>query len=78
MVERRIRMAKFPHTKSFDTFDFTAQPSLNKALVLELTRGEGVSIHAPVRGRREIGSGHPTLSSFNPRPREGATREIGR
>ena len=24
MVERRIRMAKFPHTKSFDTFDFTA------------------------------------------------------
>jgi DNA replication protein DnaC len=26
MVERRIRMARFPHTKSFDTFDF-AQPS---------------------------------------------------
>ena len=50
MVERRIRMAKFPHTKSFDTFDFTAQPSLNKpvlsfvegALVLELTRGEWI------------------------------------
>jgi DNA replication protein DnaC len=42
MVERRIRMAKFPHTKSFDTFDFTAQPSLNKALVLELARGEWI------------------------------------
>lgn len=26
MVERRIRMARFPHTKSFDTFDFAAQP----------------------------------------------------
>ena len=38
MVERRIRMAKFPNTKSFDTFDFTAQPSLNKPLVLELAR----------------------------------------
>ena len=38
MVERRIRMARFPHTKSFDTFDFAAQPSLNKALVLELAR----------------------------------------
>jgi DNA replication protein DnaC len=38
-VERRIRMAKFAHTKSFDTFDFAAQPSLNKALVLELTSG---------------------------------------
>ena len=42
MVERRIRIAKFPHTKSFDTFDFTAQPSLNKALVLELARGEWI------------------------------------
>ncbi|MGY2733837.1 DNA replication protein DnaC [Sphingomonas sp. UYP23] len=42
MVERRIRMAKFPHTKSFDTFDFAAQPSLNKSLVLELTRGEWI------------------------------------
>jgi DNA replication protein DnaC len=37
-VERRIRLARFPQTKSFDTFDFTAQPSLNKALVLELSR----------------------------------------
>ena len=35
-VERRIRLARFPQTKSFDTFDFAAQPSLNKALVLEL------------------------------------------
>jgi DNA replication protein DnaC len=39
-VERRIRLARFPQTKSFDTFDFTAQPSLNKALVLELARCE--------------------------------------
>ena len=37
-VERRIRLARFPQTKSFDTFDFTTQPSLNKALVLELAR----------------------------------------
>jgi uncharacterized membrane protein YeaQ/YmgE (transglycosylase-associated protein family) len=37
-VERRIRLARFPQTKSFDTFDFAAQPSLNKALVLELMR----------------------------------------
>ncbi|GAD50874.1 hypothetical protein NT2_12_01330 [Caenibius tardaugens NBRC 16725] len=43
MVERRIRMAKFPHTKSLDTFDFAAQPSLNKALVLELARENGSS-----------------------------------
>jgi len=39
-IERRIRLAHFPQTKSLDTFDFTAQPSLNKALVLELVRCE--------------------------------------
>jgi DNA replication protein DnaC len=35
-MERRIRAAKFPQTKSLDTFDFKVIPSLNKALVLEL------------------------------------------
>ena len=36
-MERRIRAAKFPQTKSLDTFDFKAIPSLNKALVLDAT-----------------------------------------
>jgi hypothetical protein len=39
---RRIRLARFPQTKSFDTFDFAAQPSLSKALVLELIRCEWI------------------------------------
>ena len=39
-VERRIRAARFPAVKSFDTFDFAAIPSLNKMLVLELARSE--------------------------------------
>jgi len=38
VTERRIRDARFPATKSLDTFDFTAIPSLNKMLVLELSR----------------------------------------
>ncbi|MGC1860511.1 MAG: IS21-like element helper ATPase IstB [Methylocystis sp.] len=42
MVERRIRAARFPAVKGFDTFDFTAIPSLNKPLVLELARCEYV------------------------------------
>ena len=42
MVERRIRAAHFPAVKSLDSFDFPAIPSLNKALVLELARGEYV------------------------------------
>jgi DNA replication protein DnaC len=42
MVERRIRAARFPAVKSFDTFDFTAIPTLNKPLTLELARCEYV------------------------------------
>jgi len=42
VVERRIRAAHFPAVKSFDTFDFTAIPSLNKMLVLDLARCEYV------------------------------------
>src|SRR5271168_2585357 len=41
-VERRIRAARFPAVKSFDTFDFAAIPGLNKMLVLELARCEYV------------------------------------
>ena len=33
MVERRIKAARFPATKSLDTFDFLAMPSVNKHLV---------------------------------------------
>jgi DNA replication protein DnaC len=40
MVERRIKAARFPTVKSLDSFDFPAIPSLNKALVLELARGD--------------------------------------
>ena len=45
-IERLIRQARFPQTKSMDTFDFKAMPSLNKPLVLELARCEWI-------GRRE-------------------------
>ena len=39
-IERRIRQARFPVLKSLDSFEFLAIPSLNKAVVLELARGE--------------------------------------
>jgi DNA replication protein DnaC len=39
-AQRRIKAAKFPIVKSLDTFQFEAQPSINRALVLELMRGE--------------------------------------
>jgi DNA replication protein DnaC len=41
-IERRIRLARFSQIKSLDTFDFAAQPFLNKPLVLELARCEWI------------------------------------
>jgi DNA replication protein DnaC len=40
MIERRIKAAKFPATKSLGCFDFKAIPLLNKALTMELARCE--------------------------------------
>jgi len=39
-AERRVKAARFPVLKTLDTFDFTAQPSINEALIRELMRGE--------------------------------------
>ena len=41
----RIRAAGFPVVKDFDTFDFTALPSVPKQKVLEMARGEWVEGH---------------------------------
>jgi DNA replication protein DnaC len=37
---RRLKAARFPQVQSLDEFDFTAQPSLNRALIAELARCE--------------------------------------
>ena len=57
MVERRIREAHFPTVKSLDSFDFLAIPSLNKALVLELARGEYIERRANVIALGNSGTG---------------------
>ena len=41
----RIRAAAFPVAKDFDTYDFTALPSLPKQKMLELARGEWIEQH---------------------------------
>jgi hypothetical protein len=35
-AERRLKTAKFPTLKSLDTFDYTARPSVNKAMIAEI------------------------------------------
>jgi DNA replication protein DnaC len=37
---RRLRAARFPTTKTLESFDFTAAPSVNKPLILELMQCE--------------------------------------
>lgn len=44
-VAARIRAAGFPLAKDFDTFDFTAAPTLPKQKILELARGEWIDQH---------------------------------
>src|ERR1700737_931561 len=42
VLKARIKQAGFPVQKDFDSYDFTAQPSLSKPKVLELARGEWI------------------------------------
>jgi DNA replication protein DnaC len=56
-TERRIRQARFPVSKSLDSFDFLAIPSLNKALVLELARGEYIDRHENLLALGNSGTG---------------------
>src|SRR2546423_13200706 len=55
-TERRIKAAKVPVSKSLETYDFLAIPSLNKKLVVELARCEWI-------GRRGDGVG---LGNYDP------------
>ena len=38
--QRHVQQARFPVLKTLDSFDFTAQPSINEALVRELMSGQ--------------------------------------
>ena len=56
-AERRIKAAKFPVTKSLDTFDFLSLPALNKKLVLELARCEFIDRRENVLALGNSGTG---------------------
>jgi len=42
-IQRRVKAAHFPVLKELADFDFSALPSLNKAHILDLTRGEYIT-----------------------------------
>ncbi len=62
-MERRIRFARFPVTKSLDTFDFMEMPSLSKSLVLELVGCEWIDKRKNViaLGPSGVGKTHTAL-----------------
>jgi DNA replication protein DnaC len=62
-AERRLKAARFPVVKTLDTFDFRAQPSINKSLVQELLRGEYIDRHENVLLIGNSGTGKTHLAS---------------
>ena len=56
-TERRIKSARFPVTKSLETYNFLAIPTLNKKLVVELARGERISRRENVLALGNSGTG---------------------
>ncbi len=62
-LERRIRDAGFPSTtKTLDSYDFTAQPGLKKAVILQLATMDFVRNHAVAIFLGPTGTGKSHLS----------------
>lgn len=59
----RLARAHFPVVKMLDSFDFTALPSLNKALVVELSRGSFVDRRENVIFIGSYGTGKTHLAT---------------
>lgn len=58
--QRRIKGARFPAMKELADFDFSALPQLNKAIVLDLARGEYIHKKEPILliGNPGVGKTH--------------------
>ncbi|MDP3064103.1 MAG: IS21-like element helper ATPase IstB, partial [Chloroflexota bacterium] len=62
--KRLIAQARFPYLRTLDQFDFSAVPSVNKARVLELTKGEYLAKkeNAVLVGNMGTGKTHVAIS----------------
>jgi DNA replication protein DnaC len=62
-LRARIKQAAFPVSKDFETYEFSAMPTLNKQKILELARGEWIDQHYNVCLIGEPGTGKTHLAT---------------
>ena len=60
---RRLKAARFPNQKTMDTFDFPAQPSVNKILISELLRCEYIDKRENILMMGNPGTGKTHLAT---------------
>ena len=63
VLKARIKQAGFPALKDFDSYDFTAQPSLNKPKVLELANADWIKDHFNICFVGNSGTGKTHLAT---------------
>ena len=63
-LKARVKQAAFPVEKDFDTFDFTATPSLPKQKLLELARGLWIDQKENVCLIGSAGTGKPRPTQY--------------
>lgn len=63
-IQKRVKLARFPVLKELADFDFSALPTLNKAQVIDLSRGEYVRKREPIVfiGNPGLGKTHLAIS----------------